>query len=103
MVPRCRHSSSSLPDDDRAMATTIGLALVALGSELARRRAKRRADELERDKASLSLEIEALSKVAGVSGVLGAKTNSTTGACRAKDDPSGRGDCHLGSTLDSQS
>lgn len=46
------------------MATTIGLALVALGSELARRRAKRRADELERDKASLSLEIEALSKVA---------------------------------------
>ena len=53
-----------MPDDDRAMATTIGLALVALGSELARRRAKRRADELERDKASLSLEIEALSKVA---------------------------------------
>lgn len=62
------------------MATTIGLALVALGSELARRRAKRRADELERDKASLSLEIEALSKVAGVSGVLGATTNSTTRA-----------------------
>ena len=62
------------------MATTIGIALVALGSELARRRAKRRSDELERDKASLSLEIEALSKVAGMSGVLGSTATATTRA-----------------------
>lgn len=58
---------------------TAGLALIALGTEVARRIASRRRAALEKENEELRREIDALNKVAG-KGVLGSSTNLVTRA-----------------------